>query len=58
MERELVRLQHSHDRLKEVARDLGFDAVGLLHTHSQDGPIFRIGFRRLCQAMSDCLGHV
>ena len=54
----MVRLQHSHDRLKEVARDLGFDAVGLLHTHSQDGPIFRIGFRRLCQAMSDCLGHV
>ena len=27
MERELVHLQHSHDRLREVARDLGFDVA-------------------------------
>ena len=33
-ERELVRLRHSHDKLREVARDLGFDAVGLLRTHA------------------------
>ena len=30
VERELVRLRHSHDRLQEVARDLGFNAAGLL----------------------------
>ena len=36
----MVRLRYSHDRLKEVARDLGFDAVRLLHTHAQDDPIF------------------
>ena len=34
MERELVCLRHSHDRLKEVARDLGFDATRLLRTHA------------------------
>jgi len=28
MERELVCLQHSHGRLREIAGDLGFDAVG------------------------------
>ena len=27
MERELVHLWHSHDRLREVVRDLGFDAA-------------------------------
>ena len=30
MERELVRLRHSHDQVREVARDLGFDVAGLL----------------------------
>ena len=30
VERELVHLRHSHDRLQEVVRDLGFDAAGLL----------------------------
>nr|XP_023913041.1 guanine nucleotide exchange factor SPIKE 1-like [Quercus suber] len=34
MERVLVRLWHSHDRLREIARDLGFDAAGLLRTHA------------------------
>ena len=34
MERELVYLFHSHDRLREISRDLGFDAVGLLRTHA------------------------
>ena len=36
MERELVRLQHSYGRLREIARDLGFDVVELLCTHSSD----------------------
>ena len=58
MERELVRLRHSHDKLRGVARDLGFNATGLLHTHAHDDPILRTGFRRLCQAVSDRLGHV
>ena len=34
MERELICLRNSHDRLKEVARDLGFDAIRLLRTHA------------------------
>ena len=48
MERELVRLQHSHDRLREIARNLGFDAAGLLCTYAQDDSILHIGFGRLC----------
>lgn len=35
MERELIHLRHSHNRLREVARDLGFDVSGLLHTHAR-----------------------
>ena len=58
MERELVRLRHSHDRLRVVARDLGFDAAKLLRIHAQDDPILHTGFGRLCRAVSDCLGHV
>ena len=58
MKTELVRLRHSHDRLREVARDLGFYAAGLLCTHAQDDPILLTSFGRLCQAVSDCLGHV
>ena len=58
MERELICLRHLHEILREVASDLGFDAVGLLHTHVKDYPIFLTGFGRLCQAMSDHLGHV
>ena len=58
MERELVRLQHSHDRLREVAKNPGFNAAGLLHTHAQDNSILHTCFGRLCQAMSDRLGHV
>jgi len=49
MEKELVHLRHLHDRLREVAKDLRFDAAGLLHTHTQDDPILLIGFGRLCQ---------
>ena len=58
IERELVCLRHSHDKLREVARDLGFNAAGLLRTHAQDDPILHTSFKRLCQAMSDRLGHV
>ena len=58
MERELVHLRHSHDRLRGVARDLGFDVVVLLRTHAYDDLILRTGFSRLCQAVSDCLIHV
>ena len=58
MERELVRLQHSYGRLREIARDLGFDAIGLLCTYSLDDLILLISFRRLCKVVSDCLGHV
>ena len=58
MKRELVRLRDLHDRLREVARDLGYDAIELLCTHAQDDPIFHTGFGRLSQAMYDCLGHV
>jgi len=58
MEWELVRLQHLHDRLREVARDLGFDTAGLLCIHAQDDPILHTSFGRLCQAVSDRLSHV
>ena len=58
MERELVHLRHSHDRLRGVARDLGFDVVVLLRTHAYDDLILRIGFERLCQAVSDHSGHI
>ena len=58
MERELVHLRHSHDRLREIASDLGFDAAGLLHTHAHDDPIFCTSFGRLCQVVSDHLGNV
>ena len=58
MERELVYLRHSHDRLRKVARVLGFNAAGLLRTHAQDDLILHTGFGRLCQAVSYRLGHV
>ena len=58
MERELVHLRHSHDRLRGVARGLGFDAVGLLCTHAHNDPILSTGFGRLCQVVFDHLGHV
>ena len=48
IKRELVRLRHSHDRLRGVARDLGFDAARLLRTHAYDDPILRTDFGRLC----------
>ena len=47
MKRELVRLRYSHDKLREIARDLGFDATGLLCTHAHDDPIFHTRFGRL-----------
>ena len=47
MKRELVCLRYSHDKLREIARDLGFDATGLLCTHAHDGPIFHTRFGRL-----------
>ena len=55
MEKELVRLRHSHDKLREVARDLSFDAVGLLRSHAQDDSILLTGFKRQYQAMFDLL---
>ena len=58
MERELVRLRHSHGQLREISRVLGFDVVGLLHTHSSDDPIFLISFEMLCRAVLDRLGNV
>ena len=58
MERELVHLQHSYSRLNEIARDLGFDAVGLLRTHSSNDPILLTGFGVLFKAVLDHLGHV
>ena len=58
MVRELVYLQHSHDRLKEIARDIGFDAAELLRTHAHDDLFLRTGFGRLCQVVSDRLGYI
>ena len=58
MKREFVRLRHSYGRLREIARDLDFDAARLLCTHSSDDPILLTDFRRLCKAVSDHLGHV
>ena len=58
MERELNHLRHSHDILRGVAKDLGVDAAGLLRTHAHDDLILRTSFGRLCQAVSDHLGHV
>ena len=58
MERELVRLWHSHDRLREIARDVGFNATGLIHTHAHDDPILCTGFGRLCQVVFDHLSHI
>ena len=58
LERELARLRHSYSKLSEVARDLGFDAVGLLCTHPSDDQILHISFGMLCRAVSNCLGHV
>ena len=47
MERELAYLRYSHDKLRGVARDLGFDVARLLCTHGYDDPILRTSFRRL-----------
>ena len=58
LEKELVHLRHTYSRLSKIARDLGFDAAGLLHTYSSDDPILLIGFRVLRKAVSDLLGHV
>ena len=58
MEREPVRFRHSYGRLREIARDLGFNAVRLLRTHSLDNLILPTGFGRLCKAMLDHLGHI
>ena len=58
MERDLVQLRHSYGRLREIARDLGFDVVGLLRTHSSDDPILHTGFGVLHRPMADHLGYV
>ena len=58
MEWELVCLQHSYGQLREIARDLGFDATGLLRNHSLDDPILLTSFWRLYKAVLDHLGHV
>ena len=54
----MVHLRHSYGQLREIDRDLGFDATGFLCTHSSDDPILLIGFGVLCRAVADCLGHV
>jgi len=54
----LVRLRHSLNKLKRVAKDLGFDAAGLLRSHAHDDLILRTGFGILYQAISNRLGHV
>ena len=56
--RESICLRHSYDRLREVAKDLGFDAARLLRTHAQDDPILHTSFERLSQAMPNRLGRV
>lgn len=58
MEKELVRHRHSYDKLREIAKDLGFDVAGLLCTHAYDDLILCSGFGRLCQVVSNRLGHV
>ena len=58
LERELVCLRHLYSRLHKIARDLGFNATGLLCTHSSDDPILLIGFGVLCRAVSNRLDHV
>ena len=58
IERELVRLRHSYDKLKGVSRDLGFDVAKLLRTRAHNDPILCTGFRRLCQAMFNRFSHV
>ena len=58
MEKELVHLRHSDDRLREITRDLGFDASELFSTHAHDDPILCTSFGRLCQAVSNRLGHI
>ena len=58
MERKLVCLRHAYGQLREIARDLGFDATGLLRTHSLDDPIIVTDFGRLYKAISDHLGHI
>ena len=58
MERELVHLRHSYGRLREIARYLCFDAVGLLRTYSSNDLILLISFGRLCRVVSNHLGHV
>ena len=54
LERELVRLRHSYNRLSEIARD----ATWLLCIHSSDDSILLIGLGVLCRVVSDRLGHV
>ena len=58
MERELVRLRHSYGQLREIERDLGFDAIRLLHTYSSNDSILLTGFRVLCKTVADRLGHI
>ena len=58
MERELVRLRHSYGRLREIARDLGFDVAGLLCTHSSDDLILHTSFGVLYRTVVDYLGQV
>ena len=58
LERELVQLRHAYTKLSEIAKDLNFDDVGLVHTHSSNDLILFTGFGRLCQVLLDHLGHV
>ena len=58
LEKELVCLQHLYSNLSDIARDLGFDAAGLLRTQSSDDPIYITSFGVLCRVMSNCLSHV
>lgn len=58
MERELLYLHHSYGRLREVARDLGLDAVGLPCTYPLGDPNLHTSFGMLCRVVLDYLGHV
>ena len=58
MERELVSLQNLYGQLREIAKDLSFDAVGFLRTHSSVDLILLTDFGRLCRVVLDHLSHI
>ena len=58
MERGLVCLRLLYGQLREIAKDLSFDAVGFLRTHSSVDLILLTDFGRLCRVVLDHLGHI